>query len=148
MGDVQIAVTVVGSSTRSEEKRHHPVRDIDLRILNSADPNSDLRLSTVGTIREAVRGYLEESQVTFDENEVTMEERMVSGFGFDPDTGKRIEELMPYVDWYNNDPSFTTNSDTGIPLHISISGIDNFSLPKYLQKEQEMKTDIVLLLKS
>jgi len=137
---VQIAVTAVGSSTVSEERRHHPVEDVDLRILNSAPPHSMDRSSAILSIREGVRGYLMKNGDQFVEDNSTLEERLIKGKVGGRDT------LIPFVSWYNDDPSFLVQGE-GLPLHISISGIDNYELDRYLGLESKKWTSAVLLVK-
>lgn len=137
MGETRIAVIAVGSSTRPEE-RNHPVHDIDLRILNSAEPVSEARLATIRTIGDAVRDYLQSAQIPSVESRRTANESMVPA---DSWLGKSFE------DFYNRDPSFTTKLGDGLPLHISLSGADNFALDQYLQIEKDRGTSTVLLVK-
>ena len=140
LGDVRIALTAVGSSTVSKERRHHPVGDVDLRILNSAPPDSMDRSRAVLTIREGVRGYLMKNGDQFVEESSTSEERLIKRREGGRDT------LIPFVDWYNDDPSFLVQSD-GLPLHISISGVDNYELDRYLGLESKKRTSAVLLVR-
>ena len=154
LNGTDLAVTAVGSSVRSESERHHPVRDIDLRILNSAPPKSELRQHAVGFIKDSIRTYLQAAGVEFAEDDATVSSRMVegssSGWQEDPQTGERkwVEQkgLLPYVDWYNNDPSFTIGYPEGLPVQLSISGVDNWDLNTYLRKERENNGHFVLLL--
>lgn len=154
LNDVGLAVTAVGSSVKPESERHHPVGDIDLRFLNSAPPEGELRQHTVGFIRDSIRTHLQATGVEFEENDATVSSRMVegssSGWQEDPQTGEKkwVEQkgLLPFVDWYNDDPSFIVKYPEGLPLQLSISGVDNWDLDTYLRKEREHNAHFVLLL--
>ena len=139
---VRVDVTAVGSTTRPETQRHHPAEDIDLRILNSAPVNSEDRVAAVAAIQDAVRGHLTEQQVEFAEDTCTLSTRMVWG------SSGGNKELLPFADWYNNDPSFTAKFADGLPLQISISGADNYDLDTYLQKDREHNGHFALLHKA
>ncbi len=130
-------MTAVGSSVRAEVKRHHPMEDIDLRILNSAPVNSQLRQHTIDLIRDSVKDYLQAIGVEFEEDSATVSTRWVR---------ESRGGLVPFVDWYNNDPSFTVKYPEGHPLQISISGVDNFDLETYLRKEQEYASGTFVVL--
>lgn len=137
MGDTKIAVLVVGSSTRPESKRHHEVEDIDLRVLNSEVGE---RENAVNSIQNAVRDYLHYFNIPFEEEDCTIEGRIVDSVLEDGH-----HEPIEFVDWYNTDPSFLTHPSSGLPLHISISGIDNIPSDQYLSAESDHKTSAVLL---
>jgi hypothetical protein len=145
LGTIDIAITAVGSTSKTESKRHHAPEDIDLRILNSAEIGSEERKEAIEIIRSGIRHYLNEQQINYEENDYTFEQHMVEGFRYDPITFEKNKELMPYADWYNNEPSFEFSYDYGLPLHISISGLDNPPLHEYLQNEQNARTSTVLL---
>ena len=70
----------------------------------------------------------------------------------DPATGKRrwveTKSLIPFMDWYNNDPSFIVKHPQGLPLQLSISGADNYDLATYLQKEHKNGDHFALLFKN
>ncbi|MBI2040294.1 hypothetical protein HYT18_04410 [Candidatus Microgenomates bacterium] len=59
LGSIRIAILAVGSSTKSEELREHPVRDIDLLILNSDPHGSDVRYGVGRQIKGLIRKFLE-----------------------------------------------------------------------------------------
>lgn len=128
--DTDIAVIAVGSSTKPKTKRKDPINDLDFRILNSEATNSNTRQSIIACIQTAIHGYLEENQIPFDYSENT----------------RTINHVTGWVDWYNNDPSFITKQDQGLPLHISVSGLNNPPLRKYLRKEKFHRTSSVILL--
>lgn len=135
--NVRLAVTAVGSTVRPESLRHHPPEDIDLRVLNSATAGSEERVKTIAFLRDgAIPGYLKNSGVDFEETNCTEERRMVKGITTDTNTGEITEELVPYLDWYNEDPSLVVNYREGLPLQISISGATNYDLDKYLRGER------------
>lgn len=136
LNGVDLAVTAAGSSVRSEAQRHQPMGDIDLRVLNSAPVNSELRQNTVDFIRDSIRGYLQSTGVKFEEDKATEETNWVK---------ESRGDMVPFLDWYNNDPSFTVNYPEGHPLHFSISGVDNFDLQKYLRIEREHNGYFVVL---
>ena len=139
---VRVAVCAVGSTARPEAQRDHSVKDIDLRILNSAPVNSEERTAAVVAIRDAIRGYLTEQQVQFIEEDCTVSTGMVWG------SSGGNKESIPFADWYNNDPSFTARYSEGLPLQISISGADNYDLDTYLRKDREHNGHFALLHKS
>ncbi|MEK7502417.1 MAG: hypothetical protein AAB609_02735 [Patescibacteria group bacterium] len=128
---VRIGVIAIGSTTRPKSDRHHPAEDIDLRILNSAPINSEQQKVAIGHIINATRDYLRQEGVEFEEANHTVETRMVWGYSGDK------KELMPYVDWYNTNPSFVTKPKVGLPLHISISGTDAWDLETHLAEEKK-----------
>lgn len=142
---VRVAVIAVGSTVRPESKRYHLPKDIDLRVLNSSPAESRQRSEIVSALQNEVRRHLQNSRVPFKEEKSTVEQRMVPGVSFDPETGKRREELVPFLDWYNNDPSFTINYPEGHPLHISISGVNNPDLGTYLEGEREHSGHFALI---
>lgn len=132
----QLAVIAVGSSVRPESQRYHPIRDIDLRILNNTPVNIKERQRTVEFITDFVRDYLKKTRMEFEENKTTVSQRMVLS---------TQRELVPYVDWYNRDPSFKVSYPEGLPLHISISGPDNWDLETYLRRERQHNACFSLL---
>lgn len=141
-----MAVIAVGSSVRSEEQRHHPTQDIDLRVLNAMD-SVDLRTVAVASIRDGIRGYLQAGGLEFEESDDTTEVRMVKGESYDPVTKVSVPSLLPFMDWYNNDPSFVVKFAEGLPLHLSISGHDNPDMEYYLSKERANNSTFSLLYK-
>lgn len=136
--NVRLAVTAVGSTVRPESLRHHPPRDIDLRVLHSAPTKSEERAKTIALLRDsAIPGYLRNSGVDFEEADYTEERRLlVEEISVDAETGEIKKELMPYFDWYNEDPSLVVNYSEGLPLQISISGTTKYDLDKYLRGER------------
>ncbi len=141
LNEVGLAVTVVGSSTRPESERHHPIEDIDLRILNSAPPGSEQRQQVVESIKNSIRAHLQTMGMKFEEDNVTVSSIMVRST-----SGSGQRELEPFLDWYNDDPSFVVKYPEGLPLHISISGLYNLDLDRYLRKEREHNGRFALLL--
>lgn len=139
LNGVEVAVTAVGSSVRTETERHHPVGDIDLRVLNSAPVNSELRQHVVGFIRDSVRSHLQATGAELEEDDATVSSRMVR---------ESRGGSVPFVDWYNNDPSFTVRYPEGLPLQVSISGADNYDLGTYLRKEREHNGHFAVLFDS
>jgi len=138
----RIAVTAVGSTTFPEEKRLQPPEDIDLRILNSAPENSLERETAILELQGSMRKQLMEQKLGFTEDHSTGFKRIVEGYS----GGKK--ELLPFVDYYNNDPSFTVQFPEGLPFHISLSGVDNYNLDSYLKKERKDNGHFALLYKS
>jgi len=136
---VGLAITAVGSTVRQEAERHHVPEDIDLRVLNTASPGSQERTVAIERIKDAVRDYFREKNIPIDEQYCTVSTRMVCSSSGDK------EELLPYVDWYNNDPSFIAKFPEGLPLQISISGVDNYDMSTYLRKERENNARFALL---
>lgn len=136
---VGLAVTAVGSSVRPEAQRHNPVGDIDLRVLNSTPANSDLRQEVVGVIRDSVRSHLQTTGAEFEEDNATVETRWVK---------ESRGGLVPFVDWYNDDPSFVVKHQDGLPIQISISGLNNYDLDTYLRREREHNGHLAVLFDS
>jgi hypothetical protein len=145
----KVAVEAVGSSTQPENKRlFGPVDDIDLRILTSPEPDTVERRHAVSTLREAIRAYLTENGIHFQEEDYTTSHRMVYATTRDRRTGKETKILSPFLDYNNGDPSFSIRPQNGLPLHVFISGNDNYSLEEHLQAEQRQKTSAVVLFRS
>ncbi len=119
LGNIRIGVNAVGSTVRPPDQNFRPIGDIDLRILNSAPHDSPERTSAVAAIRDGLRGYLVQQGTDFREEDCTI-------------TQARKSE---YIDFYNDDPSFKTLPNDGLPLHISISGVDNPDLDAYMKLE-------------
>lgn len=136
---VGLAITAVGSTLRQAAERHHMPEDIDLRVLNTASPESQERTVAIERIKDAVRDYFRGKHIPIDEQNCTVSTRMVWGSSGDK------KELLPFVDWYNNDPSFIAKYPEGLPLQISISGVDNYDMSTYLRKEREHNTRFALL---
>jgi len=132
------AITAVGSSVRSEAARHHPPKDIDIRILSDTPPLSEERREEIVQLRNTIRGYLEENHIPFEEIDFTVKRRMVR-----IDAPK--EEYAEYIDYNNNDTSFEVAHEDGLPLHISIAGETSFNMEKYLRTEREHNASFVLL---
>lgn len=137
---VGLAITAVGSTVRQEAERHHAPEDIDLRVLNTASPESQERTAAIEKIKDAVRDYFRGKHIPIDENNCTVSTRMVWGSS----DGKK-KELLPFLDWYNNDPSFIAKYPEGLPLQVSISGVDNYDMSTYLRKEREHNARFALL---
>lgn len=128
--DVKFALIAVGSTTRPEDKRHHPVRDIDLRILHSTR-NDQLSGDVVDRLREIIRDFLRGSGFDFRESGST------DSLYIYPD-GTR------WMDSYNSDPSFVI-SGAGLPVHLCISGPGAYNLQDHLREERRCNTSFVLL---
>lgn len=124
---VRVAVTAVGSTVRPESERHHPAEDIDLRVLNSLPAGTAERAEVVAEIQERVKDFLSGNGAEIEDADHTVSTRMVR---------ESRGGLVPFVDWYNNDPSVVARFDEGLPIQVSISGVDNFDLDSYLQKER------------
>jgi hypothetical protein len=136
VGDISIAVEAFGSTTRPPEKRHHPPKDIDIRILNSAPTNTLEREEAVQLISEAVLIFLTENKKDF----------TPSSHSWDRTFAKSTDgQLVEFIDYSNNDPSFEIKTPDGLPLHICISGIDRLPLKKHLRLEGVHKTGAVVL---
>lgn len=136
---VGLAITAVGSTVKQEAERHHIPEDIDLRVLNTASPESQERTVAIERIKDVVRDYFRGKYIPIDEENCTVCTRMVWGSS----GGK--EELLPFADWYNNDPSFIAKYPEGLPLQISISGVNNYDMRTYLRKEREHNARFALL---
>jgi hypothetical protein len=135
-----IVVNAVGSSVMPEEKRFRGVNDIDLRVLSSARSKSPERKALIEFITNSIRTHLENINVKYEEDDCTDNTRWIKGTLINPNTHESKIEQMPYIDWYNDDPSFkVTFEDGGKPLHISILGLGNPDLGKYLKMEAKNK---------
>lgn len=135
--DTKIAVLAVGSSTQRHVVQIH---DLDMRILCTPLPNTEERRVVVENLRVAIREFLKTKSVTFKEDDATTEPRMVPGIVGDK------HQLVSFVDYYNNDPSFEVEPINGLPLHIFISGVDRFNLSRHLGKEKANNTRAIVLL--
>lgn len=136
--NTRIAVLAVGSSSKAEnEGSFAGVRDIDLRITTSTESNSEERKHTVATLRNAIREHLQKYGLSFKEMDFSVAKRPVLD---------AQNVLSSFLDYYNNDPSFLVVPSNGLPLHIFISGLDNFSLDVQLNAEQQAKTSAIILL--
>lgn len=120
VGKVRLGVNAVGSTVRPPEENFRPIDDIDLRILNSAPKDSEERKEVVATLRNTVRDYLDQRGVKYLERDETVTQARKSAF----------------IHFYNDDPSFLTQPEAGLPLHFSISGADNPDLDEYLKEER------------
>lgn len=140
-----IAVTAVGSTVMPEARRHHPPADIDLRILNSAPPMNTQRMHVIDLVRVGIKAHLEQTGLQFEEDKATVSSRMVESTSWDGN-GNKKKGLTPFLDWYNNDPSITVHYPEGLPLQLSISGIDNWDLPTFLNRERQRNNYFALLL--
>ena len=116
----RIAINAVGSTVRPPDQNFRPIGDIDLRILNSAPTGSDERRRAVEVMRTAIRDWLEQKGIKFEERDATVTQARHSD----------------YVDFYNDDPSFLTEPTQGLPLHLSISGVPNYDLDEHLRQER------------
>lgn len=122
---VCVGVIAVGSTTRPEHKRHHPPKDIDLRILHSVPEGHRVkRADVINLLRETVRKYLKDQSIDFTEREWA--------HGYD---------VVPC-------PSFTTRNHTGLPLHIIISGVDTPDLETHLAEERRENKYFVFFLEN
>lgn len=136
-----LAVTAVGSTVSQEAERTDLPRDIDLRVLNTALTGSQERVAAIARIRDAVTSYFRGKRIPFTEKDCTYSTRMVRGTS----DGKKVL-LLPFVDWYNDDPSVVANyPEGGLPLHVSVSGPDNYAMRKYLRKERRHNSRFALL---
>jgi hypothetical protein len=129
-----IGITAVGSTTRPERLRLSPIDDIDLRILNGEVELAD-RLKASELLRSEIRGYLEKSGCIFLELDSTTTVHRI----------KQGADLIPFADFYNNDPSFLVLFKDSLPLHLSISGYDNPPLGDYLTSERKSNSHFSLL---
>lgn len=131
---VRIGVLAVGSTVRPPEQNFRPIRDIDLRVLNSAPADSEERKAAVEAIRRVVRGCLTGRGVKFREEDATIIQARKS----------------EWIDLYNCDPSFITTPQLPdgqeLPLHISISGVDNGDLDWYVGAHRKGDSHFVVLL--
>lgn len=134
--ETRIGILAVGSSLRPEALRYHPVRDLDLRILNSAPSDSEERKQVIVKLQEGIRCHLLAAGTPFEEKDHTLEVRTV----------KSNHGLVDWQDWYNNDPSFEVTAKNGHPLHLSISGVGNYDLDTYVRKNRESKGYFSVLL--
>lgn len=129
--DVELGLIAIGSTTLPEAKRHHPVRDIDLRILHSTTGGRCSR-KAVALLRERIKDLLEVSGLEYKEFDST------ASLWVYPDGTK-------WLDFYNSCPSFVVQRGYGLPLHICISGPDTYSLPEHLHEERRRRTRFVRL---
>ncbi len=135
------AVIAVGSTTRPEAGRHHPAEDIDLRILNSApSKGTNLREHMVDYIEDSVRGYLQSSGIDFQEFAYTSLRQM----GWAKEPGLKVLRPYFYVDT-STEPSFLANYPDGLPLHLSVSGVEGWPTMDYLKAEREHNQYFALL---
>lgn len=134
-GSGEVAVIAVGSTVRPEAQRHHSPEDIDLRILNTISPPKTKQRG-VDYIKDTIRFYLQTKKIEFEEHKSTVENRMVPN---------SRNELVSYVDWYNTDPSFVAKYPSGLPLHISIAGVESWDIETYLRKERENNAHFTVL---
>lgn len=125
-----LALIAVGSSVRPQTLQDHPVEDIDLRILNSAPTDSAKRKVVIAFLLNGIRGYLTD-KFEFEESKHTV-----------------TSYKSGYIGWYNTDPSFVARRHKRFPLHISVSGIDNYPMNRYLTKERQHNGYFSLLLKT
>ncbi len=148
ISDVKIAVLAVGSTVLPEKERSHPPEDIDLRVLNSSPSESEERENTINLIRDAIKAYMKVNRFDFMEENSTAIRHMVPERHLNLKTGKWEKDLIPYYDWYNNDPAFIIfyDDEENLPLHISISGVDNHDLDTYLRLERKAKNHFAVLL--
>lgn len=138
--DIRLGVIAVGSTVQPEDKRHHPPKDIDLRVLHTTPSDHKLRRNnTVDLTKAAVRDYLERKGLNFEERDSTTHTDMVKAQSIDIETHTNQEILA------NRDPSFRTSNHKGIPLHIIISGADTYDLEKHLGKERQERTYFSLI---
>lgn len=128
--DVKLGVIAIGSLTRPQEKLHHPIRDIDLRILHAA--KNSQRESVVQNLCEKIREYIIIQRKLFDFNEQNS-------------TASFFRDGTKWV--CNSNPSFKVKPQEGcLPLHISISGPGTHDLHADLQEERRCNTYFALLL--
>lgn len=139
---VKIAVIAVGSTTLPKEQRRHQAKDIDLRVLNSKPTNSGERKTAVITLQEAVKQYLIDSQIEFEENNETAYEKIMEDYS----GNKRMPAR--YVDYNNDDPSFVARFTGGLLLHISISGVSSWDLGTHLHEERRHNGSFAVLYKA
>lgn len=104
-------------------------------------------------LTQNVKRLLVKAKLEFEEKRNTDSVRMVEGQqskyvkrpdGYYDNNIKTV--LLPFLDYNNSDPSFVVKFKDGLPLHISISGVDNVDMVRHLQLEQEQKIPAVILL--
>jgi hypothetical protein len=134
-----IGVIAVGSTLRSPQGLAHAPEDIDLRLLHSFAKNSPERELAVRSMRDEVRSYLYGVTKSFQEMDQT-----VRVYQFPAGDKKGY---LPWADFYNQDPAFVTTVSGRLPLHISISGVDNPPLDEYLHHERQYNGHFALLYK-
>lgn len=131
---VRVGVLAVGSTVRPPEQNFRPIGDIDLRVLNSAPADSEERKAAVEGIRRVTRGYLTGRGIKFREEDVTVSQARKSA----------------WIDFYNDDPSFETTprlpDGQELPLHISVSGVDNGDLDWYVGVHRKGDSPFVVLM--
>lgn len=129
--NAKLGVIAIGSLTRPQEKLHHPVRDIDLKILHAAK-NSRQRESVVRNLCKEITEYIIIERKLFDFNDQN------STASFSRDGTKWV---------CNSNPSFRVKPQEGcLPLHISISGPRTHDLHADLKEERRCNTYFALLL--
>lgn len=111
--------------------------DIDLRILNSGEPNSDVRRKGIETLKVSLRTFFGNQGISF--AEIDREQRPVKGF-----VGDR-EEIINFVD-FNVDPRFQASPDAGLPLDIWIDKVEKMDTTEHLKVEDQQKMAFSLLL--
>lgn len=148
---IEVGMIIFGSSIRPQELRYHEFEDIDIRLISSAEPESDVQKETVdelvAIVGDFAKSLKESGRGTSDFKMWTNHSKVVDVTSYNLETGERKTRTGPFfLDYNNDDPSFMLSlSDEGShPLHVSISGVGE-DLIFHLKQERDQHQYFSLL---
>ena len=137
-----VDLLVLGVGSYAKQVRGGLVRpkDIDLRVVTSAPPESELQERVVLAAEKVTKDHLDAEAPDYIQ---------LSGFKWhlvEASSGGRKTEMIPFVDYDSNDIRFVVGARKDRrPIDIMISGHNRLDIESHLAKEAELGNKPVIL---